>query len=65
MLSLTKKLGNILPAKVNDIRIIGNSTTQEVRMCLAFLSKMIMLQPSRTALKAVGKNSKYMISRLY
>jgi hypothetical protein len=47
----------------NDSAIIIR--VQEVRVCLNVLSKVVIAETLRTTLKAVGKNSENMRSKIY
>jgi hypothetical protein len=50
---------NVLPVNVNDSTIIRQHKSRRLR-----LSKIVNTGTSRTALKASGKNSKYMSSKI-
>jgi hypothetical protein len=60
MFSLLKLSRKVLPTKVKDTMIIKSSTSLRVG-----LSKMLNSVTFRTALKAVGKNSVNMRSKIY
>ena len=57
--------GNIFSAKVNDIVVIRNSTSLVVEGVSMSLANMVNTVTFSTALKAVGKNSKNMSSKIY
>jgi hypothetical protein len=51
-------LHNAFPVNLNDPMMVRNSMIQELRIWLC-LSKMVNAGTFRTALKAMGKSSKY------
>lgn len=64
--SLPRLLGNVLSANVNDSMIIRDRQTESWRWRVSnVLSKMVNVMTFRTALKAVGKNSKNVSSKIY
>jgi hypothetical protein len=63
MFSLSRLLGDVLPAKVHDSMIVRISTSPGVKN--VFFSKMVNTVTFTTALKAVGKNSENLSSRMH
>jgi hypothetical protein len=53
-------LGNVLSTEANDSTVIRDSMTLGGKSVSMFLAKMVNAVTFRTALKAVGKNSKNM-----
>jgi hypothetical protein len=60
-----KVSGNVLPAKLSDSMIIRSSISPEDKNASVSLAKMVNAVTSRTAHKAVGKNSENISSKLY
>jgi len=56
--------GNIFSAKINDSMVIRDSMSPENEGISNVFSKMVNAVTFRTALNAVGKNSKNMSSKL-
>jgi hypothetical protein len=58
-------LRNTLSAKFNDLMIIGDITNSGVKVVANVSAKWYNAVTFRTALKAVGKNSEIMSSKIH
>jgi hypothetical protein len=63
--SLPRLSGNVLSAKVNDSMIMRGSMRPRSECVSMFLARIVSTVTFRTVLKAVGKNSENMSSKLY
>ena len=63
--SLQRSLGKVLSAKVNDSMTIRDSMNLRGKGVSMFLAKIVNSETFWIALKAVGKNSENMSSKIY
>ena len=62
---LPRLSGSVLPAKINYSMIIRNRMSPRGECVSMFLARIVSTVTFRTVLKAVGKNSENMSSKLY